>query len=150
MAQNLNVGKRVNTLNTASPHSDVSTNGIIEKYCYGNNPANCDIYGGFYDWNEMMNYNTTPGAQGICPPGWHVPTASESPTSYSYGLYYDYPAGTREPGGTFWGLGSENYWWTSELNAYGNGFGFKTSNTTFIHWYTTYREGGHSIRCKKD
>lgn len=51
-----------------------SENGIIEKYCYNNNPANCLTFGGLYQWEEMMQYNFTPGSKGICPQGWHVPT----------------------------------------------------------------------------
>ena len=47
----------------------MTNNGIIEKYCYDNNPANCAIYGGLYQWNEMMQYTTQQGAQGICPNG---------------------------------------------------------------------------------
>jgi uncharacterized protein (TIGR02145 family) len=52
-------------------------NGIIEKYCYNDLIANCASYGGFYQWNEMMIYTTDEGAQGICPPGWHIPTDEE-------------------------------------------------------------------------
>lgn len=52
-------------------------NDTIEKYCYGNNLANCDNYGGLYKWNEMMQYTTQQGAQGICPPGWHIPEDEE-------------------------------------------------------------------------
>jgi uncharacterized protein (TIGR02145 family) len=46
----------------------------IEKYCYDNDTINCNIYGGLYQWNEAMQYDTTPGTRGICPPGWHIPT----------------------------------------------------------------------------
>ncbi|MEI6684475.1 MAG: FISUMP domain-containing protein, partial [Bacteroidota bacterium] len=31
----------------------------------------------FYQWDELMRYQTSPGAQGLCPPGWHIPSASE-------------------------------------------------------------------------
>ncbi len=55
-------------------------NGIIEKYCYDDNTSNCDTYGGLYQWEEMMQYVTTPGAQGICPDGWHLPTDEEFKT----------------------------------------------------------------------
>ncbi len=50
---------------------------LIEKYCYDNNNANCDTYGGLYQWNEMMQYVTTEGVQGICPTGWHLPSDNE-------------------------------------------------------------------------
>ncbi len=77
MQQNLNIGTMVISTNTGSDHSDCSNNSIIEKYCYNNDPANCAVYGGLYDWNEMMGYTTTGGVQGICPSGWHIPTDAE-------------------------------------------------------------------------
>lgn len=49
----------------------------ITRYCYNDDPANCEIYGGLYDWNTVMNGSTTEGAQGICPDGYHVPTDAE-------------------------------------------------------------------------
>jgi len=40
------------------------------------------VYGGLYDWYEMMDYNPTDDGQigttrGICPEGWHIPTDEE-------------------------------------------------------------------------
>ena len=54
--------------------SEITDNGIIEKYCYQDELEACELYGGLYQWKEIMNYSTTPGVQGICPPEWHVPT----------------------------------------------------------------------------
>jgi uncharacterized protein (TIGR02145 family) len=71
MAENLKVGVRIDGVH------EQTNNGIIEKYCYGNDEANCAIYGGLYQWNEIMQYVTTPGVQGICPPGWHIPTDAQ-------------------------------------------------------------------------
>jgi uncharacterized protein (TIGR02145 family) len=76
MAQNLNTGTRV------SGSTNQTNNSIIEKYCYNDLESNCDIYGGLYQWNEMMDYtgssNSNPSyRQGICPPGWHVPSDAE-------------------------------------------------------------------------
>ncbi|MCB0661836.1 MAG: hypothetical protein KDC24_03775 [Saprospiraceae bacterium] len=87
MAKNLNIGTMIASdyvdpmnfnncpgdLNPTNPTNNL----ILEKYCYDNNPANCDLYGGLYAWDEMMGYTTTPGAQGICPDGWHIPTDQE-------------------------------------------------------------------------
>jgi uncharacterized protein (TIGR02145 family) len=76
LAQNLNVGTRiVSNLNQAN-------NSTIEKYCYNNIEDSCSIYGGLYQWDEMMNYtassNSNPsGRQGICPGGWHLPSDAE-------------------------------------------------------------------------
>ena len=73
MAENLNIGTMINGSNNQSQQ----TPEVIEKYCYDNNTSNCDTYGGLYQWNEMMQYTTTPGVQGICPTGWHLPTDAE-------------------------------------------------------------------------
>jgi uncharacterized protein (TIGR02145 family) len=71
MAENLNIGTMI------PGASEMANNSLIEKYCYNDNPANCDVYGGLYQWNEMMGYTTTQGMQGICPTGWHIPTDAE-------------------------------------------------------------------------
>ncbi|MCX6235096.1 MAG: hypothetical protein NT175_10320 [Bacteroidetes bacterium] len=81
MAENMNVGMMINS--TAGGYQQTD-NGIIEKYCYNNNVANCAIYGGLYEWPEVVQYVTTQGAQGICPDGWHVPTDGEWTISTNY------------------------------------------------------------------
>lgn len=68
MAENLNIGTMINGVN------DQTDNGVIEKYCYDDDPANCEIYGGLYQWNEMMQYTTIESTQGVCPVGWHLPS----------------------------------------------------------------------------
>lgn len=57
-----------------------SNDGTIEKWCYDNSEDSCTKYGGLYHWNEAMQYSETVGAQGICPIGWHIPTAAEYQT----------------------------------------------------------------------
>jgi uncharacterized protein (TIGR02145 family) len=71
MRENLNIGTMINGSNNQTD------NGSIEKYCYDDDASNCDTYGGLYQWNEMMQYVTTEGVQGICPDGWHIPTDTE-------------------------------------------------------------------------
>lgn len=66
--KNLNIGIMVT--------GNQTNNGIIEKYGYDDNLANCATYGGLYQWNEAMKYGTN-GSQGICPTGWHIPTLDE-------------------------------------------------------------------------
>jgi uncharacterized protein (TIGR02145 family) len=66
MAENMNVGTQV-----ISPTPQTG----FTKYCYGDNPSNCDTYGGLYQWGEAMQFDTTGNTdtvQGICPSGWHV------------------------------------------------------------------------------
>lgn len=71
MAENLNSGTMINSTVLQL------NNDNIEKYCPNNIEDNCDIYGGLYQWNEMMKYSTEEGSQGICPTGWHLPTNNE-------------------------------------------------------------------------
>lgn len=69
---------------------DQTNNGIIEKYSYNNLITNCDIYGGLYQWDEMMQYNAPNDYEsfgtikGICPDGWHIPTSFEINLLISY------------------------------------------------------------------
>jgi len=69
--KNLNVGDKING------NQNQQNNSTIEKYCYSNQDNNCIEYGGLYQWNEMMQYVTNEGAQGICPDGWHIPADDE-------------------------------------------------------------------------
>jgi len=86
MAQNLDYGTQVpGTLATDNQYND----NVVEKYCYGDNAANCDKYGGLYQWAEAMVLPavcdstlctaqiSTGHHQGICPAGWHVPKNAE-------------------------------------------------------------------------
>jgi len=78
LKENLNIG----TMITTSPdqEQDQENNGTIEKYCYDNNPTNCDTYGGLYEWGEAMQYTNSVVSQGICPEGWHIPTLADFST----------------------------------------------------------------------
>ncbi len=83
MAENLNIGTMING------SQEQANNAVVEKYCYDNIPANCDVYGGMYQWAEVVQYlngatnqaswNPLPtgDVQGICPPGWHLPADAE-------------------------------------------------------------------------
>lgn len=71
MADNLNIGTMINS------SINQIDNEIIEKYCYDNDLSNCNIYGGLYQWDEMMQYVTSNSTQGICPDGWHLPSNAD-------------------------------------------------------------------------
>jgi uncharacterized protein (TIGR02145 family) len=115
--------------------------------CYDNNPANCVIYGRLYNWATIMNgeassNNIPSGVQGICPPGWHVPSDAEwSKLCGQLGGYLiaggkmketgfvhwtppnagatnesgftALPGGRRKTDGTFIQLGEVAVWWSS-------------------------------------
>lgn len=71
MKKNLDVGVMIQVSQSSS------NNGVIEKYCFNNDTSNCTIYGGLYEWTETMQYVVTVNARGICPDGWHIPTAAD-------------------------------------------------------------------------
>ena len=71
MAENLNIGDRIaGTINQ-------SDNEILEKYCFDDLETNCDVYGGMYQWNEMMQYIIGWENRGVCPFSWHIPSGDE-------------------------------------------------------------------------
>jgi len=148
MAENLNIGGMI------SGNAEQTNDSLMERYCYNNDTNNCVIYGGLYQWAEMVQYlygatNTTSwnpaptgNVQGICPPGWHLPTDDEWAILVSHlgGAYlaggklkeigithWDspntgatnssgftaLPGGVRSNAGSFSSLGGYGYWWSS-------------------------------------
>ncbi len=81
--------KNVNAGSMVLGANDQTNNGVLEKYCYDNDSANCAVFGGMYQWAEAVQYqngasNTTSpspaftgNVKGICPTGWHVPSDGE-------------------------------------------------------------------------
>lgn len=69
--RNMNVGMMVDGRITQTD------NRKIEKYCYGNTENSCESDGGFYSWDEAMQYVADDGARGICPFGYHIPTKND-------------------------------------------------------------------------
>jgi uncharacterized protein (TIGR02145 family) len=70
MAKNLNIGTIIDSKHDQDPAQ-------LQKWCYGDVSGNCDLYGGLYQWDQVMQGSTQIGVQGICPPSWHVPTDGE-------------------------------------------------------------------------
>lgn len=170
MAENLNIGTMVQgTTNQLE-------NGIIEKYCSGNNAANCDVFGGLYQWSEMMQYSSIPGGQGICPSGWHIPTDVEwclleqavdpTITCSSTGWrgidggtnlkqggssgFEGLLGGTRYIDGTFPSFGIQGSFWSSTLSGPNASYrGLINSNSKVLRDFYGV-SNGFSLRCVKD
>jgi len=97
MAKNLNVGTRIDG------YYEQTNNGTSEKYCFNDLDSNCTVYGGLYQWNELMQYITTEGAKGICPVGWHIPTDAEWTTLITFLGGQSFAGGKiKETGRTHW------------------------------------------------
>ncbi|MDP1621422.1 MAG: FISUMP domain-containing protein, partial [Bacteroidales bacterium] len=76
MQTNLEFGTEIPEFN---PQTD---NCLVEKYVLTSKFVN--QYSIFYQWDELMRYDPTPGAQGLCPPGWHVPTENDWNTLFNF------------------------------------------------------------------
>ena len=161
MQKNLNFG---NPIQGATEQSD---NCLNEKYCYNDNAANCSLYGGLYLWDELMAYTNTPGAQGLCPPGWHIPIQSEWNTLFT--LYQNQAlAGKPLQDSIFNGFrakesgidysniswkfqGFATIYWTS--NSYGSikalSHGMNLQNFSVSDYYSN-RSNAFAVRCVKD
>jgi uncharacterized protein (TIGR02145 family) len=174
IAKNLNIGTMI------SGSSNQINNGIIEKYCYNNSTSNCNVYGGLYQWNEIMNYTTQEKTQGICPEGWHIPSDYEF--NVLYGYLGDNPGGKfKESGTTYWNtpntgatnetgftalpggilngdnknylyLGSNTLFWTSTQTPYSSAWQWMLSYNyaSFSHYGNYSLNYGLSLRCLKD
>lgn len=72
MAEQMNIGVMI-----SSGENQGTSCASVQKYCYQNSEEQCAIYGGLYQWSQAMCDSVAPGARGICPAGWHIPTHDE-------------------------------------------------------------------------
>jgi len=77
MQKNLDYGTTIPTI------IHQTDNCIAEQYLQSSivNPGNHKF---IYQWNELMRYESAPGSQGLCPPGWHVPSESDWNILFNY------------------------------------------------------------------
>lgn len=71
LKENLDIGTMIPSFQGQSNNQE------IEKYCYNDDTAYCEKYGGLYMWKEAMNHIPFQGGKGICPVGFHIPTDDE-------------------------------------------------------------------------
>ncbi|MBE0641360.1 MAG: hypothetical protein IH599_04945, partial [Bacteroidales bacterium] len=160
MGRNLNTGQFTQSVASGwTSHSDMSNDGVIQKYCYVNDQIYCDIYGGLYEWNEMMGYLTTEGIQGICPDGWHLPSDTEWTvlTDYLGGLslagghlkdaspnFWSYPNTDATNGSGFTALpGGRRYFSGSFSDLSDYGLFWSSTSSTSVPQYATIRSLGY-------
>ena len=163
MASNLDFGLTIDDL---VPQTD---NCVAEKF---NRYSSFNVqYSTFYQWDELMNYTTISGSQGLCPPGWHVPSSDEwnvmlannngpgqagGPMkdlllvngfdSYQHGFFYL---------NNFWsftaGIYAGSMYWTSTASGSERAIarGLNEYNPS-VSKYTSSRGNAFSVRCSKD
>ncbi len=172
--ENLNIGIRIDG------SQGQTNNGVIEKYCFDNLESNCDQYGGLYQWDEVMQGSATPGVQGICPSGWHVPTDGEFTTLTAFlggdavaggklkeagSAHWAAPntggtnssgftalgAGNTDLNGNFYNLTNYAYFWSSSEQNPGSAFDRDIIyNTEEVSRYNYEKSYAWAVRCVKD
>jgi uncharacterized protein (TIGR02145 family) len=117
-------------------------NCLPEKFCYHDLGGNCALYGGLYQWDELMTFEEIEGIQGLCPPGWHIPTEADWSAVFNHYLNIAF-AGSP--------LLYSGY---SGFNALLSGAGFKNREYDFedfatLLWtskgYTAYKAWAHGM-----
>ena len=167
MAENLNIGTRIDGV------VDQDNINLIEKYCYNDNSSNCDSYGALYQWDQVMDYTTFEGSQGICPESWHIPSYDEWVNLNDFvgldgnalkaiGEGTDEGAGTNTSGFSallsghlsfdiFSGIGLETEFWNSTEQTYSWAYRFNLNSTTgIISGGVSNKSFGNSVRCVKN
>jgi uncharacterized protein (TIGR02145 family) len=141
--------------------------GILLDIAVLDNPVNCNLYGGLYQWDEMMEYEDTPGIKGMCPPGWHVPTEREwnmlflfytsngfagSPLKYSgYSGFNALLSGARFMSSS-WNFDSfAGFFWSSTPHGPMKAWSHAMNDyDPSVALYPAYRSNTLSVRCLKD
>lgn len=138
-----------------------------QKYCFQDIPANCTQSGGLYQWDEMMQYSSLAGSQGLCPPAWHVPTESDwnilfnfyisngfagSPLKYDgYSGFNAFLSGTRFENTNWYFNNFAVMLWSSSVQgtekAWAHGM---NSFVPSVSFYPSLRSNAFPVRCIKD
>ncbi len=141
-------------------------NCIPEKYCYNDLTAYCGPQT-YYQWDELMAYNDVSGSQGICPPGWHVPTEAEWTLLFSnfinngfagnalkatgYSGFNALIAGVNFFNRSFSLNNFAGFYWSSDSHgpykAWSHGMNFFNPS---VSYYSSSRSNAFSVRCIKD
>lgn len=158
-----------------------------DSYCYGDDASNCTSYGRLYSWplsvgktDAECGWNvscTLPAVvQGICPSGWHLPSAAEFETliaaaggessagkalksksgwfndgngSDAYG-FSAYPGGNRGSNSRYVNKGSSAFFWTSTMVDENRAKGVSIGTSASISVATKDKTMKYSVRCIKD
>jgi uncharacterized protein (TIGR02145 family) len=116
-----------------------TNNSTLEKYCYNNDPNNCNTYGGLYSWEEAMQYVAIEGAQGICPNGWHIPKLDDF-NELNTAVGGDGNAIKAIGQGSGGGAGTNTFGFSALLAGYRNPGGYFGELTLHTHFWSSKRE----------
>lgn len=143
-----------------------------QSWCYKERNGDCTIGGRYYTWTAAMNVlpryqsgnvSDVPGLirsphQGLCPAGWHIPSAEEWQTYLDASGYYNYHLASpgfvpHETGyydsskKVFVNVGSRQYFWAAS-SPYGWGFTCYWDGCVIDN--ADVRHNGFPVRCVQD
>ncbi len=161
LASNLNHGQQING---SLAQRD---NCLVEKYCYKELATSCAQQGALYQWDELMRFEDVEEIQGLCPPGWHVPSEADWNTLFTNWTNNAFAGAPLKYSGysgfnaLLTGAGLFNRVW--EFDAFATFFWSSTSHGPWKAWahgmndynysvsyYPSYRANAFSVRCVGD
>lgn len=178
MAENLRTTRYSNgdSIGTTTPATMQLSEDLTHKYqwAYGSDERNVAVYGRLYTWDAATD------SRNVCPAGWHVfsnedwstlliylgdsedtggklkeagTTHWQSPNTGATNEtgFSALPGGGRDGMGTFYGLGSKGFWWSSSgsLASLASYRALNYNNRTLYN-YSIYKYYGFSVRCLRD
>jgi uncharacterized protein (TIGR02145 family) len=159
IAEDLNYGTEI------SPDINQRDNCIPEKY---HNPASSIQHpASVYQWDEIMNYDETVSNQGLCPPGWHIPTEADwnilfanyisnafagSPLKYSgFSGFNAILSGARHLNKTWDYQGFATFFWSSTSHGTDKALAHGMNDADpSVSIYPAFRSNAFPVRCLKD
>ncbi|MCX6249127.1 MAG: PKD domain-containing protein [Bacteroidetes bacterium] len=161
MAANLNYGTMI------PGNTSQRDNCVTEKYCYNDLTGNCELGTVNYQWDELMTYDETISTQGLCPPGWHVPSEADWNTLFNNFINNAFAAwpllftgysgfnatltGTRHMNVTWDWLGFATFFWSSTSHGTNKAWSHGLNDTdASVSLYPAFRSNAFSVRCLKD
>jgi uncharacterized protein (TIGR02145 family) len=160
LAVNLNYGTLI------PGNTSQRDNCIPEKYCYNDVAANCGQET-YYQWDELMQYDETVSTQGLCPPGWHIPTEADwntlfahyinngfagSPLKYSgFSGFNALLSGARHLNRSWDFQGFATFFWSSTASGAYKAWSHGMNDTDpSVSFYPAFRSNAFSVRCLRD
>ena len=121
----------------------------------------------FYQWDELMNYGTSLGDQGLCPPGWHVPAEADwnilfgnyisngfagSPLKYSgFSGFNAILSGARHLNKNWDYQGFATFFWSSTSHGPNQAWAHGMNDIDpSVSLYPGFRSNAFSVRCLRD
>ena len=120
-----------------------------------------------YQWDELMRYEDTEQIQGLCPPGWHVPSETDwntlfanwtnnafagAPLKYSGYSGFNALLSGAELFNKGWEFdGFATFFWSSTSHGQIKAWAHGMNDYNFsVSYYPSYRANAFSVRCVRD